>query len=115
LRGNLGSKKGSTDVMCSEIQALFDSEMLLWAIAVTIPHSPIKTHTQNVHRRQERDKKCPTQKNEKTEAGSQVWNAKTSGRPKKNCEEKLFVVWLGSRSSRKEEKTSEEEQEKEGE
>jgi hypothetical protein len=33
----------------------------------------------------------PTQLNKETEAGSQVWNAKTSGRPKKNCtEEELW-------------------------
>jgi hypothetical protein len=80
--------------MCSEIQALFDSEMFTLNNTTQPNQDP---HTQNVHRRQERDKKCPTQKNKKTEAGSQVWNAKTSRRIDKFC------GVTGSRSSKKEE------------
>jgi hypothetical protein len=57
---------------------------LFWYEAVNIAQMHLVLQ---VHRRHERDKKCPTQKNEKTEAGSQVWNAKTSGRIKEDCEE----------------------------
>jgi hypothetical protein len=51
-------------------------------------------------------KKCPTQKNEKTEAGSQVLDAKKNGRPNKEIVRKIvrnnYCGVTGSRSSRKE-------------
>jgi hypothetical protein len=52
--------------------------------------------------------KMPTQKNEKTEAGSQVWNARTDGRIQEKVWGKNICGVTGSRISRKEERTSEE-------
>jgi hypothetical protein len=72
-------------VMCSENQALFDSEMLLWAIAVHIPNQDLKhPYTKRSPPKSLRESSLECEIEQK--AQGKFWG-------------KLFVVWLGSRRS----------------
>jgi hypothetical protein len=81
--------------MSSKFLALFDYEMLLWVIAVTKPHSPIKTKapTHKKSDRQVRVGKCHTKEPKRLRLAVKFWMRNTTEGCDEYCAKKRCTAW----------------------